>query len=173
MGNKPRTAGSPTKMSCPAVQADWQLKPCSCAVAVPGEKWSPSLCWRTPCLHSYLLLTISGSQDHMETLISGLLKLPKCISKRASCVPETRLPCESHGKKFGNEPQRPWIYCSPLAWESRHARSEDDHLLSETPQDGALPCLSAGRDRRGGSMAFQEYQPDRTTEVRTNTFSNS
>lgn len=46
------------------------------------------------------------------------------------------------------------------------------HLLSETLQDGALPCLSAGWDHGEGSMAFQEYQPDRTTPVRKNTLSN-
>lgn len=59
-------------------------------------------------------------------------------------MPETRLPRESHCSRFGNEPQRPRIYGSPLAWERRHTRSEDDHLLSETPQDGDAPYVSAG-----------------------------
>lgn len=53
-----------------------------------------------------------------------------------------------------------------------HTRFEDDHLLSETPQGGASPYLSAGWYHGEGGMAFQEYQADRATPVRKNTLSN-
>lgn len=94
-GNKPRTAGSPATLSCPPAHADWQLEPCSCAAALPGDKWSPSLCWKTPCLRSYLPVTTSGSQDHMARIISGLLMLSKVHEEKGKDACQKRASLEN------------------------------------------------------------------------------